>query len=276
MEYVFVNGVVTKKSEADISTLFWDNPLVISQKIWFGYGGIPLLQENILSLQEQLATLGIKLPHVFNNHRELFRLCKRMLNKNKFFRSGHLNIQIFASENKTNSLITAKNADNFDFPISQEGSLIAFSEYRKHSGSSLQRLACHNRGIWEAAKNEIKNAPFNTSVLLNEKGYICEGIASNIFILKDNILLTPSPETGCYTDIIKDVIFSLSDQLKLKLVQSDEIPKEILSVADEVFLGSEAEGIRWILGLNNKRYIRSFSLELHEKINDFLKNKTAP
>ncbi len=274
MEYVFVNGVVTKKTEADISTFLWDKPLVISQKVWFGYGGIPLLQENILSLKKQLATLGIKLPHVFNNHRELFRLCKRMLNKNKFFRSGHLNIQIFASENKTNSLITAKNADNFDFPISQEGSLIAFSEYRKHSGSSLQRFACHNRGIWEAAKNEIKNAPFNTSVLLNEKGYICEGIASNIFILKDNILLTPSPETGCYTDIIKDVIFSLSDQLKL--VQSDEIPKEILSVADEVFLVSEAEGIRWILGLNNKRYIRSFSLELHEKINDFLKNKTAP
>lgn len=274
MEYVFVNGVVTKKTEADVSTFLWDNPFAISQKVWFGYGDIPLLQENILSLNEQLATLGIDLPAFFEDHRELFRLCKRMLNKNKFFRSGHLNIQIFASDNNTNCLITAENADNFDFPISQEGSLIHFSEFRKDSGSPLQRFACHNRGIWEAAKNEIKNAPFNTSVLLNEKGFICEGINANIFILKDNILLTPSPETGCYTDIIKDVIFSLSNQLKLNLAQSDEIPKEILSVADEVFLVSEAGGIQWVLGLDKKRYIRSFSLELHEKINQFLKEKT--
>lgn len=273
MEYVLVNDVVTKKAEAKLSTFLWDKPFIVSQKVWFGYGGIPLLHENITSLKEQLATLGFQLPPHFNNYRELFRLCKRILNKNKFYRSGHLTIQIFASDSGSNSLITSENAENFDFPIAKEGALIGISSLKKDSNSPLPRFACYNQGIWQAANNEIKNAPFNTSVLLNDNGFICEGINANIFILKDNILLTPSPQTGCYNDVVKEVVFSLSDQLKVNLVQTDEIPKEILTVADEVFLLSEAQGIQWLLGLGNKRYIRSFSLELHEKINTFLKNK---
>ena len=275
MEHVLVNGVVTKKTEAELSSFLWDNPFTFSQKVWFGYGGIPLLKENITSLKKQLETLGFELPPLFNNHRELFRLCKRILNKNKFYRSGHLNIQIFASENTTNSLIISESVENFDFPISKEGLLIDISTYKKDSKSLLQRFACHNRGIWQAARNEIKNAPFSTAVLLNENGFICEGINANIFILKDNILLTPTPETGCYSDTIKEIILSMADELKIKLVQSAEIPKEILTVADEAFMVSEARGIEWVLGFNQKRYIRSISLELHEKINTFLKNKIA-
>ena len=275
MDYVLVNGVVTKKTEAELSSFLWDNPFTFSQKVWFGYGGIPLLKENITSLKKQLETLGFELPPLFNNHRELFRLCKRILNKNKFYRSGHLNIQIFASENTTNSLIISESVENFDFPISKEGLLIDISTYKKDSKSLLQRFACHNRGIWQAARNEIKNAPFSTAVLLNENGFICEGINANIFILKDNILLTPTPETGCYSDTIKEIILSMADELKIKLVQSAEIPKEILTVADEAFMVSEARGIEWVLGFNQKRYIRSISLELHEKINTFLKNKIA-
>ena len=275
MDYVLVNGVVTKKTEAELSSFLWDNPFTFSQKVWFGYGGIPLLKENITSLKKQLETLGFELPPLFNNHRELFRLCKRILNKNKFYRSGHLNIQIFASENTTNSLIISESVENFDFPISKEGLLIDISTYKKDSKSLLQRFACHNRGIWQAARNEIKNAPFSTAVLLNENGFICDGINANIFILKDNILLTPTPETGCYSDTIKEIILSMADELKIKLVQSAEIPKEILTVADEAFMVSEARGIEWVLGFNQKRYIRSISLELHEKINTFLKNKIA-
>ena len=275
MEYVLVNGVVTKKPEAELSSFLLDNPFTISQKVWFGYGGIPLLKENITSLKKQLETLGFELPPLFNNHRELFRLCKRILNKNKFYRSGHLNIQIFASENTTNSLIISESVENFDFPISKEGLLIDISTYKKDSKSLLQRFACHNRGIWQAARNEIKNAPFSTAVLLNENGFICEGINANIFILKDNILLTPTPETGCYSDTIKEIILSMANELKIKLVQSAEIPKEILTVADEAFMVSEARGIEWVLGFNQKRYIRSISLELHEKINTFLKNRIA-
>ena len=273
MEYVLVNNVVTKKTEANLSAFLWDTPFIVSQKVWFGYGGIPLLPENVASLKGQLAILGFELPPLFNNYRELFRLCKRILNKNKHYRSGHLDIRIFASENGINSLIISEGNTNFDFPISEEGLLLNFSGVKKNSTSSLQQFAFQSNRIWQVAENQIKNTSFNNSVLLNEKDFVCEGLKANIFLLKDNTLITPSPGTGCYSDVIRKIILELSTQVQLKIIESGEVTREMLFTASEIFLASEAGGIQWVLGLENKRFIRSFSLELHQHINSYLKTK---
>ena len=46
MEYVIVNGEIIKKEEANFTSFFWNNPLIFTKEIWFGFGGIPLFAEN--------------------------------------------------------------------------------------------------------------------------------------------------------------------------------------------------------------------------------------
>ena len=275
MAYVLVNNEIKKTAETNLSSFLWNSPSLFRQKIWFGYGGIPLFDENLANLKEQLVVHGFEQPPLFRQPRELFRLCKRTLNKNKLFRSGHINFQLFASETHTQLLVTTEPREIFDFPLSDNGLLVRISELRKSSSSPLEKFSGNNDKIWQAAKHQLKNTSFNGALLLNEKGFVCEGLGANIFLLKDNMLITPSPESGCYIDVLRNLIVSLATSMGVKVLQSDEIPKEMLFVADEIFMASEANGIEWILGLNSKRFIRSFSLELHEKINALLKQKSS-
>jgi len=62
MNYVILNGVIIKKQETGFTPFFWDEPFVITQKMWFGFGGIPLFYENIETINLVLNTLNIDLP----------------------------------------------------------------------------------------------------------------------------------------------------------------------------------------------------------------------
>ncbi len=98
MKYVIVNGEILKKEETNVTSFFWNDPLVLAEKIWFGFGGIPLFEEKTEQIIQQLQNLGANIPDLFLNQREFFRRIKRMLNKNRFYRTGLINIQILISD----------------------------------------------------------------------------------------------------------------------------------------------------------------------------------
>jgi len=273
MDFVIVNGEVVSRSEANLTEFLWDEPFILSQKVWFGFGGIPLFQENLNLIKKQLQTFNLQLPDLFKSKRELFRLTKRMLNKNKFYRSGHVNFQLFITNNNINTLITSHALPEFDFPFSEQGLLVNFSEVRKNSTLNLGIYKCHNTNLWNAAKAEIQNAQLNGSIVLNEKELVCEGISSNIFMIKDDVLITPSLKSGCYNDLLRLVTLNLGKDLNLKIIEVPEIAKEHLNEMDEVFFVGEELGIQWILGIENKRFVHEYSEQLHLELNNYLKNK---
>ncbi len=275
MESVIVNGTVISRKEAETGSFLSNDAFVFNHKIWFGYGGIPLLPENIELLRRQTESLGVSLPDLFNKPRELFRLCKRMLNKNKFYRSGLLIFTFFISGTKVNYMIIAQNREIFEFPLAEKGLLVNIALHKVYSSAGLAALPVQHQILWKTCEADIRDSIYNSSLLLNEKGFVCEAIRSNLFVMKNKKLITPSTSSGCYQDIIRDITLGLAEKMKIKIVESDEITVDILRSADEIFLVSEAEGIQWILGIDNKRFVREFSLELHEEINSFLEQKIA-
>lgn len=273
MDFLIINGEIIRKEEANLTHLFWDEPVVLSQKIWFGYGGIPLFNENVEFLCRQLNAFNIDIPKFLKNTRELFRISKRMLNKNKFYRSGLINIQLYLNDSKINYIITSNAFPEFEFPFSMQGLLLHFSEINKNSENQLNQLEFFNQPLWQIEKLKNKKTPFYSSILLNEKEVICEGITTNIFMIKDNILFTPSLETGCYVDTLRNHILEIASQLNLKVMESSEVKKENIIEMNELFFASEEQGIQWILGINNKRFLHHHSIEIHKKLNDFFKEK---
>ncbi|MCE4562687.1 aminotransferase class IV [Maribellus sp. CM-23] len=273
MKTLIVNGEVCSLEEVSMNRWLLDDPVILSQKVWFGYGGIPLLNENVESLHRQTQELGALLPSLFRNQRELFRLCKRMLNKNRFYRSGTIHIRLYVSAKTVNYLITSEAREIFDFPISEQGMLVNVSQRRKPL-SQLGSYPFYSRLLWETARNTLRNE-YRNSILLNDKNYVCEGIAATLFMVKDRVLITPSTESGCCNPVIREMVLKLGHQMGLKVMEVPELEKELLFHVEELFLVSEATGIEWILGLENKRFVRSFSLDLHNELNLFLQNKVA-
>jgi len=275
MDFLIVNGEVVSKAKANLTGFLWNEPFIMVQKLWFGFGGIPLFQENLKQIEKQFRTFNQQLPNLFKNERELFRLTKRMLNKNKYYRSGYVSFQFFISPKEINSLITCCALPEFNFPISEQGLLVNFAETRKNSQLKLGAYKCHNLNLWNAAKAEVQNSQLNSSILLNEKEMVCEGISSNIFMIKDGILVTPSLESGCYNDVLRSAILSLAKKLNLKTIEVPEIKKDHLFEMDEVFFLSEEQGVNWILGIENKRFVHELSEQIHEELNIYLKNRVS-
>lgn len=273
MDFLIINDEIIKKEEANLTHLFWDEPFVISQKIWFGYGGIPLFDKNLDFLYRQLEVFNIEIPEFLKNKRELFRITKRMLNKNKFYRSGIVTIQLFVNITETEYVITSIAYPEFDFPISTHGLIINFSNAIKSSDNQLNRHQFYNRANWRINRSKLRDSSFQNSIILNQNGMICEGIGANIFMIKENVLITPSIDSGCFEHTIKNTIFETATLLKLKTAEIPNIKKEHVVEMDEVFFASEEFGIQWILGIENKRFVPKVVFQIHEKLNKILKEK---
>ncbi len=273
MAFLIVNNTIYSQQEANLTTFLLPAPFILERTLWFGYGGIPLFKENLQTLEKELSALNRELPSDFKNQRELFRLTKRMLNKNRYYRSGLITFQIFISENKIESLITSRAFSEFDFPINKQGLLINISELKKLSNSQENQLSFQNRSLWQQIKASNKNTPYAGSVIVNQNDRICEGIESNIFMIKDGVLFTPSPETGCYLDIMRDIVIQLAPRLKLKVVETPEVEEKHLRQMDEIFFASEANGIQWVLGIGARRFVHEYSDLICDKINSYLKTR---
>lgn len=273
MDFLITNGKVVSKQEANLTEFMWNEPFVLSQKVWFGFGGIPLFHENIDSIEKQLNTFDISLPALFKNKRELFRLTKRMLNKNKYYRSGFITYQFFISGKNINTLVTSIAFNEFEYLFSPHGLLVHFSGFRKKSDSLLERFKVHNQYLWLAARSQTIKAGLHSSILLNENDKVCEGLAANIFMVKDDVVITPSLDSGCYNDVLRPVVLELAKSENLKIIETERITQEHLLNMDEVFFASEEKGIQWILGVDSKRFVHEISGKIYDRLNSYLENK---
>ena len=82
---------------------------------------------------------------------------------------------------------------------------------------------------------------YSEGIALDTSGYISEGSGENIFIIRDNTIYTPPLVSAILPGITRLSILKLAEDAGFKVVEG-LIPREILSVADEIFFtGTAAE-----------------------------------
>lgn len=273
MDFVILDGEVISQEELNVAPFIKNDTFHLKQCTWFGFGGIPLLTENIELIQMQINALQLPVPGVLKNRRELFRIIKRMLNKNKYYRSGLIYFQLFWNGDKVNSIITSKAFVTFEFPFQEKGILMDYSSQKKYSKNVLNRFSFFNRPLWEADTRWLKNTDLDSCLVLNENDRICDCTYSNIFLIKGNLLLTPEKGSGCYEDVLRHIILKMAVQTGLQVTESEQIKASDLLQMDEIFTASEELGIHWVLGVENKRFVHQHSISIHKNLNDFLKQK---
>lgn len=270
MTFLVTNGIIQKEDEANLSLFVLNDFAVVEKTLWFGHGGIPFFDENIEAIEEDLKMQNRNMPEPLQNRRELFRITKRMLNKNRFYRSGLINIRLFVSKNKIDTLITSRAFETFDFPLNEQGLLVNFAKIKKADSGKSPFLS---QAVWQQAKIGNENTKFNGSVILNGNDCICEGIESNIFLAKDGMLYTPALTSCCHKGILRPIVISLAKKHNIKTVESHNIAKPLLMQMDEVFFVSEKHGIQWVVGIENRRFVIQLADFLHKKLNILLQGK---
>ena len=90
-------------------------------------------------------------------------------------------------------------------------------------------------------KMEAKLEGYAEGIALNTRGHVSEGSGENIFLIQDGRLITPPLSSAVLPGITRDCVMTLARAMGLPVAE-DTIPREMLYVADEVFMtGSAAE-----------------------------------
>jgi len=95
-------------------------------------------------------------------------------------------------------------------------------------------------------------------IILNDKENVCEAITSKIFILKNNLTITPPLSDGCIDGVMRKNLIRLMQQEGISCVEKSLTVND-LQTADEIFLTNVSAGIRWVGALNQKRFFNKFS-----------------
>src|ERR1700761_6315455 len=104
--------------------------------------------------------------------------------------------------------------------------------HAKASGSYLNSIL---------AKTESANAGYDEAILLDERGFVCEGSGENIFVIRDGEILTPPHVASILDGINRKSVIQIARDLGYTVVERD-IARAELYLAEEVFMtGTAAE-----------------------------------
>jgi branched-chain amino acid aminotransferase len=91
------------------------------------------------------------------------------------------------------------------------------------------------------AKIEATKAGYQEAILLDSRGFACEGSGENLYVVRDGVLLTPPQTAGILDGINRKSVLQIGRDLGIEVVERD-LARAELYLADEVFMtGTAAE-----------------------------------
>jgi branched-subunit amino acid aminotransferase/4-amino-4-deoxychorismate lyase len=101
------------------------------------------------------------------------------------------------------------------------------------------------------ARQQAKADGADEALFLNEKGRLAEASTSNVFLVSENVLKTPSKESGILPGITRDIILGLAAHAGIPVLESDILLEEAAE-ANEVFLTNSVLEIMPVTNLDGK------------------------
>lgn len=116
------------------------------------------------------------------------------------------------------------------------------------------RVKSHHYGNNVLGRFELPSLATQEGIFLTEEGHIGEGVTSNIFWVKNDILFTPSLETGILPGITREWVIQKARQLGIRVEVGLYTQKDI-EWASECFVTNSVQGIVPIVQLEDKEFL---------------------
>jgi branched-chain amino acid aminotransferase len=187
---------------------------------------------------------------------------------------ARIRLQVFRNEggyytptdNSVQFVIAAESIRNDNYVLNEKGiTLDIFSELQK-SKHRLSNFKTSNCLIYVLAGIFAKENKIDDCLILNTDGNIADSISSNIFLLKNETLITPPLADGCVDGLMRKNILRMCLKKKIK-TEEKSIQVNTLLEADEILLTNVIQGIRGVKQFREINYKNDFSKFLSREIN---------
>ena len=234
---------------------------------------IQLFGEHMERLQLGMSHLRMEIPDNFSQTIETN--IKSLITKNKSFLGTRIRLSVFRNSgglytpktNRISFLIESSKLDSPNYYLNKKGLTIGLFDSYKKASNSMSGFKTGNSLPFILAglhKDEMK---WDDCLLLNERQNLVESVSSNLFIVKDGILYTPSLESGAMNGIMREQIIQIALNLGITVYDDCIMKPDQLMDADEIFLTNAIVGIRWVVAYEERRYFNRSSKILIEELN---------
>lgn len=165
-----------------------------------------------------------------------------------------------------------------------KGVNVCISDWQRISPKSFKPFAKGVGGYMNStlAKIDAVKQGFDDAIMLSDNGTVAEGSGQNIFIYKNNQLLTPPIETGALGGITRKMVIEIAHHIDIPVVEQDLSPADLIA-SDEIFFTGTATEIVGVVSIDNNKIsdgsvgevtskIRSKYLEIVNGQDDNFKN----
>jgi len=257
-QIAYLNGHYLPLEQACISTQ--DRGFLFGDGV---YEVIPVYQKQIFELTAHLQRLknSLAATHIPNPHSdtEWQTLCQTLVDKHPW-PDQYLYLQITRGIQTPRDHLPQDNLTPTVYAYSSQ--LKPLSEHIHNQGISAITLEdirwqrCDIKAITLLPnimmKLAAKQAGADDAILISKDGYVTEGTASNVFIVKDGTLYTPPTDHKILPGITRKVIEAIAKAQQIPL-KEQQIAAEMLTQADEIWLTSSTKEALAVTQLNGQK-----------------------
>jgi len=247
---VYVNGKFVDKSKATVSV--FDHGLLYGDGVFEGirvYGGnVFKLDEHIARLYDSAKSIRLKVSVTAQRMTEaVLETVRKNHLRDAYVRlvvtrgPGDLGVDPALCRDPTIFIIAEPMATVLT-PKEPKVIKLAISTVRRDAvDATTHEIKSLNYLNSILAKVEANIAGADDGLLLDRRGFVSEASVTNVFVVKDGRVATPSSAAGILHGITRARIIELCADLGLEVQERDITPFEVLT-ADEVFLvGTKSE-----------------------------------
>ena len=135
-----------------------------------------------------------------------------------------------------------------------QGVNVCISDWQRISPKSFKPFAKGVGGYMNStlAKIDAVKEGFDDAIMLSDNGTVAEGSGQNIFIYKNDQLLTPSIETGALGGITRKIVIEIAHYLDIPVVEQDLSPADLIA-SDEIFFTGTATEIVGVVSVDSNK-----------------------
>ena len=135
-----------------------------------------------------------------------------------------------------------------------QGVNVCISDWQRISPKSFKPFAKGVGGYMNStlAKIDAVKQGFDDAIMLSDNGTVAEGSGQNIFIYKNNQLLTPPIETGALGGITRKMVMEIAHHIDIPVVEQDLSPADLIA-SDEIFFTGTATEIVGVVSVDSNK-----------------------
>jgi len=249
LKIIFLNGELIPEREAKI--------FILEPGFLYAWGlfetmrsykkKIVYLDEHLKRIQASSKLIGIKFPYSVH---KLKKKIQEIVRINSLI-DAYVRLTIWKAQRGSDTLIIARKYTPYAGQKYKKGFCAWISRFRQSENSYFARMKTTNYLFCQLSFQEAKKKGLDEAIILNNRGFITEASRSNIFLVKDKEVFTPSLECGCLDGITRKVIFDLAKKYNLKIYEGNFCIQDLLT-ADEAFLTNSLMGVMPLVALEKK------------------------